>query len=320
MAPNLIGALPFKLTVTDAKGASHSDTVTVPVQNREPIALAGPDKLITVNNSVTLEGSVSDWDPDDRDEVTPTWAQDDVNPADVTLVEVAGRPAHRTFTPEVAGVYTFTLTATDPYDLTDTDDVTVRVLPSSQNLLRTRVSATPSARSVDISWNGPSIATGYEVEIGIPPSAGGQNHTFHTSTVAPITIGSLIPQKTYEYRVRMTNSDGVGPWTAWTRMETLGETPPTPTSAQWDVQYLNNKIQVKVTELPEVIPTISEVWAKLGIGSLGTGLGSNQTTATKAIGTTLNQWLDVLTSTDAEWQVGTWTAQIRFENRIGNSA
>ena len=143
----------------------------------------------------------------------------------------------------------FELKATDPYGLMHTDEVRVRV--SEYAVLPTRVMATAAARSVALSWRGPSIATGYEVEIGIPPSEGGLNHTFHDSIGTSITIGSLTPQTTYEYRVRMTNSDGVGPWTAWATVATPGETPPTPTADQWDVQYLNNKIQVKVTELPD---------------------------------------------------------------------
>ena len=69
VAPNQIGALSFKLTVTDSHGASHSDTVTVTVQNRSPIAHAGPNRVINANNPVTLEGSVSDPDPIDRNYV-----------------------------------------------------------------------------------------------------------------------------------------------------------------------------------------------------------------------------------------------------------
>ena len=128
VAPNEIGALSFQLTVTDSHEASYSDEVQVTVQNRNPIAYAGPDKLITVNNRVTLEGSVSDIDPDDRASVTHTWTQDDENPATVTLSPVAAWPARRTFTPRVDGTYVFTLTATDPYGLEDSDEVRVRVV------------------------------------------------------------------------------------------------------------------------------------------------------------------------------------------------
>ncbi len=153
VAPAQIGALSFRLTVTDSHGASHSDTVTVTVRNREPIALAGRDKLITAGHRVTLEGSVSDLDAADRTSVTHTWTQDDNNPATVTLARVEGRPAQRTFSPSTTGDYTFTLTATDPYGLTASDEVQVRVLESSQSLIPASVTATAAGSSVDISWN-----------------------------------------------------------------------------------------------------------------------------------------------------------------------
>ena len=310
VAPDYIGRLSFSLTVTDEMGATDSAEVYVTVRNRSPIAHAGPNRVINANNPVTLEGSVDDPDPIDRNYVTDnhTWTQDS-GPKTITLDPVADEPVHRTFTPDVVGEYFFTLTATDKEPLSDSDTVRVSVWPSSQNLLPTRVMATPSARSVDISWDELSIATGYEVVIGIPASAGGLGHTSHTTTGTSITIPSLIPQKTYEYRVRMTNAEGVGPWTAWATVVTPGETPPTPTADQWDVRQLNNKIQVKVTELPEVIPAVSQVKAILSIDE---ELGP--TTVEKDVGTILNEWVDVLTSSETDWRTGRWFAQIRFVN------
>ena len=145
VAPNQIEALSFKLTVTDNLEASHSDTVQVTVQNRSPIALAGPDKVIPATNEVTLEGSVSDLDPDDRSSVTHTWTQHGNNPSTVILSEVEGRPAQRTFTPTVEGIYTFILTATDQHRLSASDDVRVRVLPAADNVIPANVTATAAA-------------------------------------------------------------------------------------------------------------------------------------------------------------------------------
>ena len=93
------------------------------------------------------------------------------------------------------------------------------------------------------------------------------------------------------------------------------ETPPTPSSSQWDVRYSSNKIQVKVTSLPAVDPAISEVRAYLEAGQ-----PPNLTTVTEAIGTSLNSWITVLSSSDTQWQTGSWAAHIRFENSTGNSA
>ena len=91
--------------------------------------------------------------------------------------------------------------------------------------------------------------------------------------------------------------------------------PTTPTSSQWDVRYSNNKIQVKVTSLPTVSPAISEVRAYLEAGQ-----PPNLTTVTEAIGTSLNSWVTVLSSSDTQWQTGNWAVHIRFENLVGNSA
>ena len=80
----------YQLTVKDANGAKHSDLVRVTVQNRPPIAHAGPNRVINANNPVTLEGSVSDPDPIDRNYVTEnhTWTQDS-GPETITLNPVA---------------------------------------------------------------------------------------------------------------------------------------------------------------------------------------------------------------------------------------
>ena len=208
--------LEFMLTVKDAFGGVGTATTNVTVRNRPPVAIAGYNQVVAAGSKVELTGaSISDEDPEDRDRVTPLWSQ-----KSGTKVTLKGTGLNgRYFTaPTTPGDLIFELKATDPYGLMHTDEVRVRV--SEFAVLPTNVSATAAARSVDISWNSVSIATGYEVEIGIPPSEGGLNHNFHTTTSTSITIGSLLPRTTYEYRVRMTNADGVGPWTAWATVDT----------------------------------------------------------------------------------------------------
>ena len=184
--------------------------------NSPPIVLAGRDKLITVNNRVTLEGSVSDPDPADRDYVVQnhTWTQDDDNPAEVTLAPVEGYPAQRTFTPSITGDYTFTLTAKDKEQWSVSDEVKVKVLDSSKNLLPTNISALPAADIIDFSWTGVSIATGYEIQVGEAEDGGEIGYASYTTTASPCTVENLDQGTRYYYRVRMTNADGVGPWSA----------------------------------------------------------------------------------------------------------
>ena len=241
VAPDETIRLTFRLTVTDDRGESHSDTVTVSVENRDPIALAGRDKLISSHNRVTLEGSVSDIDPDDRASVTHTWTQHGNNPTRVIFSEVEGRPAQRTFIPTITGSYTFTLTATDQHRLSVSDDVRVRVLPAPDNVIPANVTASAASGRVDISWNRVSIATGYEVQLGVPEDGGDIGYASYTTTALTHRIENLAPFTRYYYRVRAVKDSYVGPWTSTESVVTPGETPPTPTADQWDVRQLEQQ-------------------------------------------------------------------------------
>ena len=137
-----------------------------------------------------------------------------------------------------------------------------------------------------------------------------------TDTAQP-TFSAPPRSTTLTFKLTVTDSNGAK--ASVTVTVTVVSIPPIPTGDQWEVRQQGNKIQVKVTEIPTVIPAISQVKAKLGISPLGTGLGSDTITVTKDIGTALNQWVDVLTDADSKWQAGTWTAQVRFENTEGNS-
>ncbi len=178
------------------------------------------------------------------------------------------------------------------------------------------VTATATANSVTVSWDAVSGADDYNLEIGIPAASGGLGHTSHITTGTSVTAGSLLPQTTYEYRVQARNAEGDGPWTGWATVVTEGEIPPKPTNDQWDIRHSNGKIQAKVTEIPSVTPAITQARVHMS-----TGQPPNQTAVTKAIGTTLNSWVDLLASGDTGWATGvTWVASIRFENSVGNSA
>ena len=339
-APPHAGILEFQLTVTDPTQLSATDTVTVTVPNQPPIAVAGPDKLITVNNRVTLEGSVSDLDPDDRASVTHTWSQDDENPATVTLVEVAGRPAHRTFTPTLSGEYTFTLTATDQHMVSVTDEVEVRVIAATttwadvgdydgcgptRRALRARLeSGELKTRWFDDpeplvwgAWQDTSASHRNEEpgdwrDSGRPTYALGNTWQTQERTV------TFDKQQTRTSHCNNMQTQW-NPATKTERRRVFGSgwpisRPPTPTGSQWTVRHLDNKLQVKVTSLPTVTSSIIEVRARLEGGST-----SDRAKVIKPIGTTLNTWVTVLSSSDDRWREGAWVAKIRFENSEKNS-
>ena len=284
--PRLAGTYYYKLTVTDNNGARATDTVAIEVVNRGPTAFAGWNQAVTVNSSVTLIGGVEDPDAGHEDEMDYEWSlvegpsgargssgtrSASRSPSSrvvlTTPIENGEEvPNKRTFTPAAIGDYVFTLTVTDPGDLTHSARVTIHAC-----------------------------------------AATGTSPWYDTGR----TRGSGSSKEKRQTRVH----NGVTEWD-WAPAT---ETPPVPTSGQWSVRYRNNRIQVKMKELPATTPAISEVKAKLGISPLGTGLGSDTITVTRDIGTRLNRWVNVPTDADSEWQVGRWTAQVRFENTVGES-
>jgi uncharacterized repeat protein (TIGR01451 family) len=115
----------FTATVTATNGAnSLTATTTVTVTNTPPVADAGSDQLVFVEDLVQLDGSGS-FDPDGHD-ITYQWQQ--VGGLPVTLSnDTAVMP---TFTaPELPTVITFTLTVMDSYGLSSTpDEVVITVI------------------------------------------------------------------------------------------------------------------------------------------------------------------------------------------------
>jgi carboxypeptidase T len=121
---DIVGTYTVTLTVTDDDGATDTDTMTVTVQdvvptNEPPVADAGGDQTVTVGAEVTLDGT----DSSDLDGTIEnyTWAFTYDGEPEEAYDETA------TFTFEIVGNYTVTLTVTDDDGATDTDIMTVTV-------------------------------------------------------------------------------------------------------------------------------------------------------------------------------------------------
>ncbi len=105
----------------DAAGNRTSQVVTVP--NQPPVANAGPNRTVRFGSLVTLNGSASS-DPDNGPgPLTYSW-QKISGPA----VSLSGATtAIPTFTPTVAGTYTFSLVVNDGQDNSLAANVTITV-------------------------------------------------------------------------------------------------------------------------------------------------------------------------------------------------
>ncbi|MGV3768275.1 MAG: PKD domain-containing protein, partial [Chitinophagaceae bacterium] len=120
------GTYVFELTVTDNKGATAKDQVTVtvlPEPNKAPVANAGADVSITLpQNLVVLDGSAS-YDPDGRI-AAYSWAKLS-GPSPFTIYN--SNTASPTLPSLLEGTYVFELTVTDDKGAKATDRVTVVV-------------------------------------------------------------------------------------------------------------------------------------------------------------------------------------------------
>ena len=121
-------SLGFKLTVTDADGFEHSDTVSVDIDNVfvQPVADAGPDQIVPENKMVTLNGAGS-HDPDGTI-LSVKWEQVS-GKAQVTLTAPAGLTTQFE-APEVdsdGDILTFKLTVNDNDGLVSSDTVKITV-------------------------------------------------------------------------------------------------------------------------------------------------------------------------------------------------
>src|SRR5690606_29835367 len=118
--PDIAGTYTASLIVSDGITSSAADDVTIAVTHR-PVADAGPDQTVTLGDLVTLDGTgPSDGD---GDALTYGWSMTGPDGSGVVLSNpLAAQP---TFTPDLVGTYTATLSVTDGLFTTTTDTVTI---------------------------------------------------------------------------------------------------------------------------------------------------------------------------------------------------
>lgn len=121
---DVIGDYVVNLVVSDGTASSDPDTVTVQISaaNQPPVADAGPDQSVTTGDSVTLDGSQS-LDPDE-DLITYAWEFSQLPDGSAATISDA-TIVNPTFTADTDGVYSVTLTVSDPDGLESSDSVDI---------------------------------------------------------------------------------------------------------------------------------------------------------------------------------------------------
>jgi len=121
--PPVEGWYVFELTVGDGQYASKPDRMLVVVGNEAPIANAGPDKLWSVLDVITLDGSRS-TDADPPDTLTYTWKQIEGPPLALASEGLRNRPQPTLgFRCEEPGIYVFELVVSDGFTTSAPDTV-----------------------------------------------------------------------------------------------------------------------------------------------------------------------------------------------------
>lgn len=128
----ITGTYVFRLTVTDNRGATGFDDVTVTVNalitNVAPSVSAGIDRTMSLPlNSIVIEGGATDTDG-----IITLLQWEKVSGAAAILTNA--NMATLTVNNLVAGTYIFRLTATDDDGATSSDEVTVTVMPDEVNV------------------------------------------------------------------------------------------------------------------------------------------------------------------------------------------
>ncbi|MDF2189677.1 PA14 domain-containing protein [Paraflavitalea sp. CAU 1676] len=204
------GSYVFRLKVTDDKGASHEDDVTVTVNaagNQSPVANAGTDIVITLpTSSTTLNGSASK-DPDGN-LVAYAWTKIS-GPTQFTIASPAA--VTTALNNLVAGVYVFRLKVTDDKGGIHEDDVTVTVnaagnqtplanagadivitLPTSSTTLNGTLSKDPDGSLVTYAWSKISGPTQFTI----------------ASPAAVTTALTNLVAGVYVFRLKVTDNKG----------------------------------------------------------------------------------------------------------------
>ena len=125
---DLPGTYVAQLVVNDGTTDSLADTVQISTQNSKPVANAGPDQSIIVDQIVVLDGSES-TDPD-GDSLTYQWSFSD-RPAGSGALLINATSSNPSFTADVPGDYILQLIVNDGIESSLPDVVVISTINSA---------------------------------------------------------------------------------------------------------------------------------------------------------------------------------------------
>jgi hypothetical protein len=192
--PTTSGVFEFKVAVSDGQVTSTDNVImTVDNANQVPIANAGSNIVVTVGQTVTLNGSAS-YDPDGTP-VSYIWSQTSGTQVSLTNSNTA-RPS---FVAGQAGVYVFALKVYDGTDTSSSSAVTVTVQSNTTDVtLVSPVNGTVCSTSPTLSWAG----NGFKSYITYISIDGGKNYSriysgsSTSTTLHPVLWQWFIPKGT----------------------------------------------------------------------------------------------------------------------------
>lgn len=206
------GVYVFRLTVTDDKGTTAYDDVSVTVKaaNLGPVANAGADIGLTLpTNSATLNGGASK-DPDGTI-VKSVWTKV-TGPASYSIADPNSLAT--TLSGLVAGTYVFRLTVTDDKGASADDDINVIVnnnnVPANQPPVAnagTDVSIVLPTNSVTLNGTGSKDSDGYIAKYAWS-KVSGPSQFMISSPSSSITIINNLVAGTYVFRLTVTDNNG----------------------------------------------------------------------------------------------------------------
>ena len=161
----------IELTVEDDSAATDADTVVVTILNRPPLAEAGLNQTMLVDEEVTLDGSNS-TDPD-LDPLTYAWTVV-TSPAGSTPVLTGADTVGPTFSADRKGDYVIELTVEDDSAATDSDTVVVTIGNRPPTAVGVVLPGTEDWGNVYRNTDSPVLTPNLETLYGLPRYSEGE--------------------------------------------------------------------------------------------------------------------------------------------------